>query len=134
MEKELFGNLNDWGVVLDQIETLRQNRSLDDHQPDLVRILRYRHNWKLRETVLDCLKDLTRPGVDLVDAVWDIMMDETVYYEQRILAADGLGYLCHRDHDACGKVLSGMHRLLVTPLPPFFHNALQQIVQRIEAR
>lgn len=134
MDKDIFGNLTDWGTVLDEIENLRQSRSLDAHQAGLVRILRYRDNWKLRETVLECLKDLIRPNADLVDAVWDIMMDETVYYEQRILAADGLGHLCEHCQDACGKVLGGMRRLLDTPHAPFFHNTLQRVVQQFEAR
>lgn len=134
MDKNIFGNLTDWGVVLDQIEALRKSRSLDAHQTELVRILRYRDNWKLREAVLECLKDLKRPNVDLANAVWDIMMDETVYYEQRILAADSLGHMCARQSDADSKVIGGMRRLLDTPLPPFFHKALNQILERLETR
>lgn len=132
MEKDIFGNLYDWGDVLEQIDKLRQSFSLDEHQPGLVRILRYRNNWKLRETVLDCIKELKRPVDSVTDVVFDIMMDDTVYYEQRILAADSLVHLCKKNAKARKKFVEGVGKLLDVPHPPAFYKALNRITKQIE--
>lgn len=52
MDSDIFGNLMDWGLVLDKLDDLKKSEKLHKHQADLIRILRYRNNWRLRETVL----------------------------------------------------------------------------------
>ena len=132
MGKDIFGNLYDWSDVLQQIENLRQSFSLDEHQPGLVRILRYRNNWKLRETVLDCIKELKQPDDSVIDAVLDIVMDDTVYYEQRILAADSLVQLCKKNEKAMKKFVEEVGKLVDAPHPSAFHKALNRITKQIE--
>ncbi len=132
MEKDIFGNLYDWSDVLNQIEELRLSFSLDKHQPGLVRILRYPNNWKLRETVLDCIKELKRPDDSIIDVVLDIVMNDTVYYEQRILAADSLVQLCRKNEKARKKFVEEVGKLFDVPHPPAFHKALNRITRQIE--
>ena len=136
MDKDIFGNLTDWGTVLDQIEALKQSQSLDGYQSGLMRILRYKDNWKLRETVLSCLKELRHPGEAIMDEVWGIMMDETGYFDQRILAADCLSHLAGNHQltnpTYLAKAIDGMRKLLDSPLPPVFHKAIENALCRLE--
>lgn len=128
-----FENMDDWAAILDQIETARAGHKLDTLQPGLLHILRYPHNWKLRETVLECLKELQTPSEELVDEVWEIMMDSAVYYEQRILAADCLEHICAHHLKTRERVISGMRHLLETPIPTIVHETLLQIFKRLDA-
>ncbi len=140
MGKDIFGNLTEWGNVLDQIEHLRQSCSLDEHQSGLIRILRYKDNWKLRETVLSCLTDLKNPCEETLDEVLGIMMDEGTYYDQRVLAAECLGYLAGIFRPASPmkagetypeKAVERMDQLLKVPQPPILHKALQKAIRQI---
>ena len=45
MKDHIFGNLMDWGYALDTLHLLRDSGSLDDHQDELIRLLRYDKNW-----------------------------------------------------------------------------------------
>lgn len=133
MNNDALGNLDDWSVVLEKIQGIRNEHKLDAYQPELLRMLRYQYNWKLCKTALAYIKELQNPDIDIVNEVWNIMMDNKVSYNQRMLAADCLGYLYGQHLDSQDKIISGMHRLLNTPLPAHFHNTLQQIVQQLKA-
>ncbi|MBW2252789.1 MAG: hypothetical protein JRF60_19770 [Deltaproteobacteria bacterium] len=93
MNSDIFDNLMDWGQAMDKLNQLKQSKTLNEHQPGLVRILRYRDNWRLRETVLNYVKDITHPSDDLLTEVLNIVMDENVYYDARIIAVDALASL-----------------------------------------
>lgn len=143
MESDTFGNLMEWGDVLDRLEDLRKTGRLDDHQKGLKRILRYRDNWKLRETVLDCIKELKAPSDGLLDEVLGIMMDDAACYDQRILAAESLGVLAAgisqkgrvRDDRAYPtRATDSMRSLMMIPQPPVFRNALERSLRLLNAR
>lgn len=128
-----FENWDDWAAILDQIEAAREGHKLDTLQPGLLHILRYPHNWKLRETVLECLQELRNPSEELLVEVWDIMMDSDVCYEQRILAADCLEHICAHHLKTRERVMSDMRRLMETPIPAIVHEALLRILKRLDA-
>lgn len=41
MNQDIFGDLREWGVVLERLNDLKQSQKLDDYQEGLTRILRY---------------------------------------------------------------------------------------------
>ena len=146
MENDIFGNLKDWGTVLDKIFELKKNHTIDAHQNGLVRILRYKQNWKLRETALECMKELKDPCSGILDEALSIMMDDTTYYDQRILAADSLGFLLKQlkfpnthipenaTKDECiDKIIDCMKDLLDSPHPPIFHEAIEKSLYSIQS-
>lgn len=142
MENVYFGNLRDWGAVLEKMEEFSKTGKLGDHQNELIRVLRYNDNWRLREAAINALPGVKKPGPALIDEVFAIMMREDLYYDVRILAADALGKtlrkpsITDRDgsdkpDDIVGKVLEGMKHLLDDPQPPILHKALRESVNRI---
>jgi hypothetical protein len=133
MNHDVFGNLRDWGDVLRKLEELRESRKLDEHQPGLVRILRYRDNWKLRETVMRSLKEITRPSAELVREILKLAMDEGTYYQARILAVQALPRLLKRFEEAGddeastrSSVIESMQGILSSPQPPLLHDAVKE--------
>ncbi len=136
MSSDIFGNLMDWGQAIDKLNQLKQKKILNEHQPGLVRILRYRDNWRLRETVLSYVKDITHPSDDLLTEVLNIVMDENVYYDARILAVEALAslmnnYKNNKENDRIDKndVNKKIKALLVSPHPPVFHEAIRRSYQ-----
>lgn len=85
-----FGHLMEWGRVLEEIDRLRISGELDEHQRGLVRVLRYRGNWRLREAVLRAVTEMDAPRETLLSAVLEIMVDGSLYHEVRVLAAEAL--------------------------------------------
>ncbi len=127
MSSDIFGNLMDWGQAIDKLNQLKQKKILNEHQPGLVRILRYRDNWRLRETVLSYVKDINHPSDDLLTEVLNIAMDENVYYDARILAVEALAslmnnYKNNKENDRIDKndVNKKIKALLVSPHPTDF--------------
>lgn len=139
MEKgDVFGNLTDWGQALETIEKLRKENRLDEYQAGLIRILRYKDNWRLREAVLECVGQVKEPSSNLVREVMSIMADDKTYYDMRILATTALGMLigkCSNDKDAdlnkarCKELI---RTVLESPQPPIFHEALEKSLRSIE--
>ena len=136
MSSDIFGNLMDWGQAIDKLNQLKQKKILNEHQPGLVRILRYRDNWRLRETVLSYVKDINHPSDDLLTEVLNIVMDENVYYDARILAVETLAslmnnYKNNKENDRIDKndVNKKIKALLVSPHPPIFHEAIRRSYQ-----
>ena len=136
MSSDIFGNLMDWGQAIDKLNQLKQKKILNEHQPGLVRILRYRDNWRLRETVLSYVKDINHPSDDLLTEVLNIAMDENVYYDARILAVEALAslmnnYKNNKENDRIDKndVNKKIKALLVSPHPPVFHEAIRRSYQ-----
>ncbi len=142
MENADFGNLRDWGNVLEKIEELSKAGKLGDCQHELIRVLRYNDNWRLREAAIMALPGVVKPSPSLIDEVLAIMMREDLYCEVRILAADALGRTLGNHpkkvrgrpgnpDGMTGKVLAGMKHLLDDPQPPILHKALRESVSRI---
>jgi len=76
VDSDIFGNLIDWGHVIETLDRLKELKQLDRHQDGLTRILRYRDNWRLRETVLKHIVHLVEPTEELVQEVINITVDE----------------------------------------------------------
>lgn len=140
MQSDIFGDLRDWGRALDQIAELRSSGKLDEHQEELARVLRYRDNWRLREAALEAAEDISSPSDEILSQVLAIMMDEGVYWQARVLAADTLSHLIKK-HDngperalslTEAKVIEKMNMILGSPQPPIFHESVRRFLRAIE--
>lgn len=132
MQFDSFGNLRDWGPVLDQLRQLTHEGKLGDHQPELIRILRYQGNWRLREEVLHRISSIEQPSKALLEQVLRIIADKNIYFEARILACQSMANLLKRSNypfdDAIRDAVVGtLAKLLATPEPPIFTDALRQL-------
>lgn len=142
MENNAFGNLKDWGPVLERMETLAKSGKLGDCQNELIRVLRYDDNWRLREAAIEHLSDIKNPSPEIIEEVYAIMMRDDLYYDVRILAAYALGKVfsvCSKRamsketsvNQTMGKVIDGMKRLLKDPQPPILHKAIRTSLEQI---
>jgi hypothetical protein len=132
MKQDPFENLTDWGQVLDTFEELADTSRLAECQPGLIRILRFKGNWRLREEVLKRVGEIQNPSRDLVLQVLAILADDNIYYDARIIAGDALIQLLKNGPDDSYEELTSMVRKLVdklksTPQPPFFDQALDRV-------
>ena len=142
MNVDGFGNLREWGRVLEKMEVLTKSGKLGDCQEELVRVLRYNDNWRLREAALAALPGISEPSAALIDEALKIMMRDDLYYDVRILAADALGKTLKKDSrtnrrggdkmkETLNRVIEGMNRLLSDPQPPILHRAVRESLERI---
>ena len=143
MKNYIFGNLNDWGSILDKLEKLSETRELDNCQDELIRLLRFDQNWRLREAAIESLPFVGNPSLNLAREVSSLIKRKDIYYDVRILAADGLGKLAATivnnkafDKDILKQFIQGivkdMYELLASPEPPKFHNALQNSMDQLK--
>ncbi len=134
-----FGNLRNWGPVLDLLDRLDQTGRMEECQPGLIRILRYRGNWRLREETLKRLGRIAHPSRELIARVADIIADDDTYYEARILAGRALAELAQNARRTSAKdedpdmepVADVVRNLLGTPQPPIFDQALRQCLNTV---
>ena len=132
MKDDPFGNLLDWGPALDTLEGLANNGNLSRCQSGLIRILRYKGNWRLREEALKRVGEVQAPSKELVHQVIDILDDDNIYYDARIIAVDALVQLLKCEDAAGGDGMHGQARKVVekikrTPQPPFFEKAIDRL-------
>lgn len=132
MRNDPFGNLTDWGQVLDLLDELKDNVNLSECQHGLIRILRYKGNWRLRETVLKLLGKVQNPSKDLADQVLSIIADDNIYYDARILASNALIDLIEKMRNAntdnkYDRVQRVVQKLKSTPQPPIFEKAIDRL-------
>ncbi len=132
MQPDPFGNLRDWGTVLDQICLMAEEGNLSVCQPGLTRILRYRDNWRLREEVLSRIGTIDSPDSGLVLQVLNIIADENLYYEVRILACETMLEMLKNRANAFNLELKTAIRqtveeLLLLQHPPIFEPALKKL-------
>lgn len=134
MQEDDFGNLEEWGRVLTQLEQLRRDQLLDEHQDGLVRLLRCPDNWRLREAALEFVRNIKQPTEALVSAVLQILTDEELYYEVRVLAAEALVTLlpAARNRALEQRAVEQMHALLDATHPPVLHQAVQRVLPTVE--
>lgn len=140
MSSDIFGNLREWGHVPEQLEHLTKAGVLDDHQEGLIRLLRYRGNWRLREMALEAIPHLRSPDDRLLSEVLSIVMDDGLYCEVRMLAARSLSglltrNLAHYQRDGravlCG-VIQKIRMLLDSPQLPVMRKALRECLAAME--
>lgn len=136
MSGDPFGNLQDWGAVLELLDELASTGRLAECQRGLVRILNYKGNWRLREEVLKRLDQIQQPADELVGQVLSILADDNVYYEARILAGWALTQLLKNGQNGARgnlqpQVKKIIEKLCNTPQPPFFEEALKSCTQAL---
>lgn len=139
MTPDPFGNLRDWGPVLETLEELAQSGRLDECQAGLVRILRYPGNWRLREEALKHIPGIARPDRPLMEQVLHLVADDNLYFEVRILAARAMVNLVaqHRRSSAPTPapdeppVAETLRRLRSVPQPPRFEQALDDCLHQL---
>ncbi len=132
MQPDPFGNLKDWGPVLELICKLTDTGKLSDCQPGLARILAYKDNWRLREETLKRLKTIENPSEAMLEKVLRIMADKNLYYEVRILACESMTDLLRNMDNRFTAVTKAdlaeiLASQLATPQPPIFYDALQKL-------
>ncbi len=143
MKNIIFGNLNDWGIVLEKLEKLSETRELDNCQDELIRLLRFDKNWRLREAAIESLPLVKNPGLNLAREVNSLIKRKDLYYDVRILATDSLEKLATTivsnkafDKDILKQFIQGivkdMDTLLASPEPPKFHDALQNSMSQVK--
>lgn len=96
MPRGILDDLDDWGEVLADLARLRQDGLLDDHQPQLARLARYRDNWRLQAEALKCAVLIKRADDLLVADALNALVDPELTVEVRVLAARALGHLVPR--------------------------------------
>jgi len=132
MKPDPFGNLTDWGQVLETFYELAESGRLAECQPGLIRILRFKGNWRLREEVLKRVGEIQAPSRELVLEVLAMLADDNIYYDARIIAGDALVQLLKNEPADSHEELTSAIRKLVdklktTPQPPFFDEALDRL-------
>ncbi|TKB09649.1 hypothetical protein [Desulforhopalus sp. IMCC35007] len=132
MQPDPFGNLRDWGPALEKICQLADEGNLSDCQSGLTRILRYRDNWRLREEALLRIGKINTPEDPMVRQILNIIEDERLYYDVRILACQTMAELMK---NSSGRfyaatetdILNVVKVLSSTPQPPIFEQALKKL-------
>ena len=143
MKNDIFGNLTDWGIVLDKLKKLSDSRELDNYQDELIRLLRFDQNWRLREAAIESLPLVENPSLNLAREIISLIKRKDLYYDVRILATDGLEKLATTivnnrgfDKDILKQfvlsILTDLEVLLASPEPPIFHDALQNSMNQIK--
>jgi hypothetical protein len=132
MKNDPFGNLNDWGTVLELVEELAGNDQLENCQAGLIRILRHKGNWQLREEVLKRVGDIQTPSSELVFQILATLSDDNIYYDARILAGNALIQLLKSIQDGFGveinkEIRKVVEKLRRTPQPFFLDEALKRL-------
>ncbi len=132
MQPDPFGNLRDWGPVLDLICQLADSGELSECQPGLTRILAYKDNWRLREETLKRIGTIDNPSEAMISQVLRIVADENLYYEVRIMACETMGewlknYRNHFSAATKASLAEKMAKQLATPQPPIFADALKKL-------
>jgi len=139
LNSDIFGNLREWGQVLELLESLKKSEKLDEHQSGLARILKYGQNWRLLEAVLEYGKEIIQPTDEFLQEVYNIMINRNIYLDARILAVHTLESLLPRrpkdpnkDQNFCETiVVPKMLDILNSPGPPIFHEAVKKSLKSI---
>ncbi len=140
MESLTLGNLVDWDLVGEKLEGLKKEERLDDCQEELVRILRYPDNWRLREMALEYIGYVQNPTENLMLSTLNIMTDNTIYYEVRIMAASALVELAEKKFDVLNgsqtittkAIIENMESILSSTQPPFLQVCIEKCLTRLK--
>ncbi len=139
MTDDPFGNLRDWGPVLDLLDELANSGKLAECQRGLVRILRYKGNWRLREEVLKRIGEIQSPSGELIGQALTIFADDNIYYDARILASDALIQLLKNSQSSLQQefvpeIQKVIEKLSNLPQPPNYDNAIKKLDSEISSR
>jgi len=136
MTDDPFGSLRDWGPVLELLDELVSNGKLAECQRGLVRILRYKGNWRLREEVLKRIGEIPSPSAELVSQALTIFADDNIYYDARILASDALIQFLKNSQSSLQQefvpeVKRVIQKLSKLPQPPIYDTAIKKLDSEI---
>ena len=139
MTDDPFGNLCNWGPVLELLDELTSNGKLAGCQHGLVRILRYKGNWRLREEVLKRIGGIPEPSDELVGQALTIFADDNIYYDARILASNALIKLLKNSQGSFHKafipeIRKVLDKLSKVPHPPIYADAIEQLDSEISTQ
>ena len=143
MKDHIFGNLIDWGSTLDTLHLLRDSATLDDHQEELIRLLRYDKNWRLREAAVEAAVTLRKPSIEMVNQIVQLVKRDDLYYNIRIMATEVVSTLLPviMEKKELNKNLvrvfineanHEVSALLSSPVPPIFHDVLDITYEQIQ--
>lgn len=140
MHRNGFGNLEEWGRVLERLSEMTRDGRIDEHQDELAVLLRYRDNWRLREAALESIRAVRRPREPLIRELCAILMNEGLYHQVRVLAAEALAVALDRLAASAETapvqlqrdIREQMHELLDSGQPPVIHQAARRVLPRIE--
>jgi nucleotide-binding universal stress UspA family protein len=123
MTHDVFGDLRDWGRVIEQVRRMRDDGSLDDHCPGLARLLRYPSNWRIRESALRAAAELERPSDEVLRAAVRILEDDEIDFKTRVLAGTAVCHALSRSpgtisETAKSEAMKCIADLLSMPQPP----------------
>ncbi len=138
MANDIFGDLQSWVRVLDHMERLASEGTLDHHQRGLARVLRYPFNWRLRQAALRNAGLLKEPSEEVVEVVLRILRNDHGDIENRILAGDALASMMSNgaavsmsDATRC-RIAESFERLLEAAEPPVLHDAAERWQQQLK--
>ncbi len=136
MTHDPFGNLREWGPALELLDELAVSGKLAECQRGLVRILRYKGNWRLREEVLKRIEGIPSPSDELGGQVLTILADDNLYYDARILANNALIQWLKNSQrrlhqEFILKIRKVIEKLSKLPQPPFFEEAIKKLDSEI---
>jgi len=129
MENRML-DLNDWGNVLDRLSAIKKNGHLEHWQGELVRMLKHRGNWRLREAALVAARQIEKPAAPLVAEILNTILDDNLYCEARVLACTTLMKLMEgRANDKIGDlspstVAGHLRAIAAVPQPPLLAKAV----------
>lgn len=140
MKTDDIDNFKDWWVVLEKLREMKTASALDECQHSLARILKYRDNWRLRETVLEYATDIHKPTNEFLEAICAIMTDDNIYISARILAVEALRVLVPRKikQSTAYPTFRGvsvprvLKNILDFPQVPMFHDAIARALKDID--
>ncbi|MCE5309287.1 MAG: hypothetical protein LLG20_16725 [Acidobacteriales bacterium] len=137
MANDIFGDLQSWVRVLDQMERLASEGALDQHQRGLARVLRYPFNWRLRQAALRNAGLLKEPSEEVIEVVLRILRNEHGDIENRILAGNALASMMSNgaaasmsDEVRC-RIVQGVEGILDAAEPPVLHDAAERWQQQV---
>lgn len=127
-----FGNLQEWGLVLEKLDQLKSSGQMEHHQNGLIRLLRYKTNWRLREAALHGMARVVYPSEELIREILEVVLSDSAYYELRVLAVETLAALAGKtaangSYAASFRpvpVARELHVLIRVPHPPILTEAV----------
>ncbi len=126
MSYDVFDDLQEWGQVLDQVQKMRADGALDDHQQGLARLVRYPSNWQLRQAGLRAIAELKRPCDEVIQVAIQVTVDERNDLETRMLAGHAVSAVLRNGNGtitehARSEAAQSIRDLLSQPQPPLLH-------------
>lgn len=137
--ESMWTSLREWNRVLVWLEYSVHQRTLDSHEKDLLWLLRFDGNWRLREAALKALQHLSQPSVSLMKEVMRIVEDDSLYSEVRVLAAQALAHLLNcggeagRPQDHPQMIMRQLRAMIAEPQPPIVADAVRGVLEAVEA-